>query len=111
MWVRGHALQPISSTVPNPSASGPRMHDYAIRAGGACAAVVQAVPGLLTVRTLVMATHAVIGRSSVAASTSTSALVPLPMSRSVSEASSCRRLDSKSTTSTTSSASASEDVN
>ena len=65
---RIYALQRNSSSVPNPSASGPRMHGYAIRAGGAGAAAVQVVHGLLTVRTLVMATHAVIGRSSVAAS-------------------------------------------
>ena len=31
---RTYALQPISSSVSNPS-SGPRMHDYAIRAGAA----------------------------------------------------------------------------
>ena len=103
---RTYALQPISSSVPNPSASGPRMHDYAIRAGGAGAQAVQVAPGLLGVRTPVMAaSHAVIGGSSVAASASAS--VPLSVSRSVSGASSSRRSDSKSTTSTTSS---SEDV-
>ena len=40
MGTRTHALQPISSSVLDPSASGPRMHDYAIRAGGAGAAVI-----------------------------------------------------------------------
>jgi hypothetical protein len=44
VWVRRYALQPISSTVHNPSASGPRMHDYAIRVGGAGAAAVQVAP-------------------------------------------------------------------
>jgi hypothetical protein len=86
-------LRPTSSSVPNPSASGPRMHDYAAGAG---AAVLQVAPGLLTVRTPVMATHAVIGRSSVAPSASASASVPLSMSRLVSGASSCRCSDSKS---------------
>jgi len=105
---RTYALQPISSSVPNPSASGPRMHDYAIRAGDAGAQAVQVAPGLLGVRTPVMApSHAVIGGSPVAASASVSASVPLSVSRSVSGASSSRRSDSKSTTSTTSS---SEDV-
>ena len=32
---RTYALQSISPSVPNPSASGPRMHDYAICAGRA----------------------------------------------------------------------------
>jgi hypothetical protein len=82
------------------------MHDYAIRASGAGAQAVQVAPGLLGVRTLVMATSlTVIGRSSVAASASAS--VPLSVSRSVAGTSSSRRSDSKSTTSTTSSASAS----
>ena len=47
---RTYALQPISSSVPNPSASRPRMHDYAIRAGGPGAQAVQVPPGLLTAR-------------------------------------------------------------
>ena len=103
---RTYALQPISSSVPNPSVSGPRMHDYAMRAGSAGAQAVQVALGLLGVRTPVMAaSHTVIGGSSMAASVSASAL--LSVSRSVSGASSSRRLDSKSTTSTTSS---SEDV-
>jgi len=106
-------FSPYSSTVPNPSASGPRMRDYAIRAGGAGAAAVQVVPGLLTVRTPVMATsHAIIGGPSVAVSAwaAASAFVPLSVSRSVAVASSSRRSDSKSTTSTTSSGNASGDV-
>jgi hypothetical protein len=53
---RTYAFQPISSSVPNPSVSGPRMHYYAIRAAGAGAKVLQVAPGLLTVRTPVMAT-------------------------------------------------------
>ena len=106
---RTYALQPISSSVPNPSASRPRMHDYAIRAGGVGPQAVQVAPGLLSVRTPVMApSHAVIGGSSVAASASAS--MPLSVSHSVSGVSSSRRSDSKSTTSTTSSASASEDI-
>ena len=36
-----YRLQPISSSVPNPSASGPRAHGYAIRAGGPGGAAVQ----------------------------------------------------------------------
>ena len=36
-------FSPISSTVPNTSASRPRMHNYAIRAGGAGAVAVQVV--------------------------------------------------------------------
>ena len=105
---RTYALQPISSSVPNPSASGPRMHDYAIRQGGPGAQAVQVPPGLLSVRTPMMATsHAVIGGSSVAASASAPASVPLSVSRSVSGALSSRRSDGKSATSTTSS---SEDV-
>jgi hypothetical protein len=102
---RTYALQPISSSVPNPSASGPRMHDYAIRASGAGALAMQVAPGLLGVRISVVATsHALIGGFSVA--TSASASVPLSVSRPVSGASSSRRSDSKSATSTTSSASA-----
>ena len=45
---RMYALQPISSSVPNPSASGLRMHDYAIRAGGPGWAAVQVTPRLLS---------------------------------------------------------------
>jgi len=70
---RTYTLQPTSSSVPNPSACGPKMHDYVIRAGGAGATAVQVVPGLLTMRTPLMATHAVVGRPSVAASLSASA--------------------------------------
>jgi len=105
-----YTLQPTSSSVPNPSACEPRMHGYAIRAGGAGATAVLVVPGLLTVRTPVIATHTVIGTPSAAASASASASVPPSVSLSVSGASSSRRSDSKSTTSTTSSASASEDI-
>jgi hypothetical protein len=55
----------------NGGASGPRMHDYAIRAG---AAAIQAAPGLLSARTPVMTTnHAVIRGCSGAASASASA--------------------------------------
>jgi len=57
-----YGLQPISSSVPNPSASGLRTHDYAIRAGGPGGAAVQVAPGLLRARTPVMTTnHAIIG--------------------------------------------------
>jgi len=114
-----YALQPISSSVPNPSGAGPRMHDYSIRVGGGGvgAQAVQVAPGLMGVRTPVMApatvttlgaggadAHAIIGGSSVPASASMPVSV---VSRSVSGASSSRRSDSKSTTS---SGSASEDV-
>ena len=105
------ALQPISSSEPNLSASGPRMHDYAILAGGSGAAAVQVAPGLLGVRTLVMTT-AMSGGAAGHATTGgpASASVPFSVSRSVSGAPSSRRSDSKSTTSTTSSNSASEDA-
>ena len=74
---RTYALQPISLSVPNPSMSGPRMHEYEIRAGGAGAPAVQVAPGSLSVRTPVMApSHAVIGGSTMAASASASASVP-----------------------------------
>ena len=57
-----YGLQPISSSVPKPSASGLRMHDYAIRAGGPGGAGVQVAPGLLSARTPLMTpNHAVIG--------------------------------------------------
>ena len=56
---RTYGLQHISSSVPNSSASGTRVHDYAIHVGGAA---VQVVPGMSTVLNPVMATHAVIGR-------------------------------------------------
>jgi len=74
------------------------------------AAAVLVVPGLLTVRTPVVATHAVIGTPLAAASASASASVPPSVSLSVTGASSSRRSDSKDTTSMTSSASASEDI-
>jgi hypothetical protein len=108
---RTYALHPISLSVLHPSASRPRMHDYAIRAGGSGGQAVQVAPGLLDMKTPVMATsHAVIGGSSMGASTSASSSVPLSVSRSVSGASSSRRSDSKSTTSTTGSTGASEDA-
>ena len=67
-----------ASFVPNPFASGPRMHDYAIRAGGMGALAVPVAPGLLGVRAPVITTsHAVIGGSSMAASASASASVAL----------------------------------
>ena len=103
---RTYALQPILLSVPNPSMSGPRMHEYEIRAGGAGAPAVQVAPGSLSVRTPVMApSHAVIGGSTMAASASVSASVPRSVLRSVSGVSSSRHSDSKSTTSTTSSVS------
>jgi hypothetical protein len=104
---RTYALRPISSSVPNSSASRLRMHDPCRWWGcGSCSGC----PGLLTVRTPVIAAHAVIGKSSVATFTSASASVLLSVSQSVSEVSASRRSDSRSTTSTTSSGSASEDV-
>ena len=75
---RTYALHPISSSVPNPSASGPRMHGYAIHASGAGAQAVQLAPGFLGVRTPVMATSLTfIGGSSVAASVLASASATL----------------------------------
>ena len=92
---RTYALHPIPSSVPNPSASGPRMHGYAIRASGAGAQAVQLAPvcGLLSSRLLEglpwllrrWCQH-----------------LPLSVSLSVSGASSSRRSDSKSTMSATS---------
>ena len=38
---------PISSSVPNPQSSGPRLHDYALRAPGGKVVVTQVRPGLL----------------------------------------------------------------
>ena len=104
---RTYALQPISLSVPNPSVSGPRMHEYEIRAGRAGAPAVQVAPGSLSVRTPVMApSHAVIGGSTMAASASASASAAL----GAAGVSSSRHSDSKSTTNTTSSASANQDV-
>ena len=74
---RTYALQPISLSVPNPSVSGARMHEYEIRAGRAGAPAVQVAPGSLSVRAPVMApSHAVIRGSTMAASASASASVP-----------------------------------
>jgi len=42
-----YTLQPISSSVPNPS-GGQRMDDYAFRASGAAQQVAQAAPGLFS---------------------------------------------------------------
>ena len=79
---RTFALQPISSSVPNPSGTGagPGMHDYAICAGAVGAQAVQVIPGLLGANAPVMMTsHAVIGGSSMAASASASESASMPL--------------------------------
>ncbi|KAF8811177.1 hypothetical protein BYT27DRAFT_7184553 [Phlegmacium glaucopus] len=42
-----HSIHPISSSVPNPQPSGPRLHDYALKAPGGKVVVTQVRPGLL----------------------------------------------------------------
>ena len=41
------ATHPISSSVPNPQSSGPRLHDYALKAPGGKVVVTEVRPGLL----------------------------------------------------------------
>lgn len=42
-----HSIHPISSSVPNPQPSGPRLHDYPLKAPGGKVVVTQVKPGLL----------------------------------------------------------------